>query len=78
MQITITATSGRDYQAKLHENGVIELPNGELSHIVYEKSMGKTITITSEKAEPAPVITAGRSEPVTKSKSKSKSSNKAG
>jgi hypothetical protein len=49
MKIIITSATGIKQEVLLHkESGIIEFPNGELSHVLFEKQFGKSITILKE------------------------------
>lgn len=79
MKVVVTSGTGRGFEAMLDkDSGVIEYKNGEISHIVHEKMMGKIVTIMKDAPKEEPEqeehkpVSEEQSAPVKKAKSKSK------
>lgn len=72
MKVTITNATGSQKQEALldKDSGVIEYPNGEISHVLYEKQFNKSIFVVKEqKAEKLPEVEA-KEAPVSVEQSK--------
>jgi hypothetical protein len=76
MKVIVYSVTGNAFEAELcKESGVIEYANGEISHVVYEKSMHKRIEAIKEikKEDPkeeAPSLDQSDKRPKNKSKAK--------
>jgi hypothetical protein len=78
MKIIVTNATGSQKQEALldKDSGVIEFNDGEISHVLHEKNMSKTIFVVKdakkEIIEPVKAPSLPQSAPVIKSKTKRK------
>lgn len=74
MKVIITnATGSQKHEALLDkDSGVIEYKDGDISHVLFEKQMNKTIQVMKDapKIEPKPEASEEQSKPLVKKKTK--------